>query len=75
MMDDLMDQRRVAQLRKISNGLVKILVNKTEGTQQLIQKIRQGDMTLRLSHGFTEEAIPSEHQKMGHQDGENPSIQ
>lgn len=67
MLYDLTGKRSGVHLRKIGNGLVKIVVNKTEASQQLIQRIRQGDTKLQLSHVIGQ--LLSEYQKLGRQEG------
>lgn len=48
-------KRSLAKNRKISSGLVKIYLNETENSQQIIQKI-QGKTMLQLSRGNTGDA-------------------
>lgn len=55
MLDDLIGKRSITQFRKISNGIIVIVVNYTKGSQQLVQKIRQGDTALQLSIWLTAE--------------------
>lgn len=56
MLDKLMRKRSVPQLWKISKRVDRIVINKTESSQQLIQKILQGGTTLQLSHEISAEA-------------------
>lgn len=51
-----MGKRSIAQLRKISNSNVMFLVNKTDGSMQLVQKIQQGETALQLYNRITEKA-------------------
>lgn len=58
MLGDLMGKKSVAHFveEKKSSGVVRIVVNKTKGGQQLVQKIHEGDITMHLSRGTTAEA-------------------
>lgn len=66
MLDDLIGKRSVAQFRKISKGVVRIVVNKIEGNQQLVQKIWQRwHDSAAVTWDYCRGKLSSDSQKMG----------
>lgn len=60
----LMGKHNVAHLRTISNSKVTILVNKMEGSMQLVQKIQQG-VVIQQNHSRGQ--LSEDNQEVGHQ--------